>query len=46
MPAEILPAQWGGTEDGDEDGICMGGEVSQDYLDQSQPEEIPGEETG
>ena len=21
----------------------MGGEVSQDYLDQSQPEEIPGE---
>merc|ERR1712106_132281 len=43
LPGDILPVQLGGTKmvDGD-DGICMGGEVTQEYLDQSQPEEIPG----
>ena len=40
VPADILPAQWGGTKDGE--GICMGGEVTEEYIQQSNPEEIPG----
>ena len=42
VPADILPTQWGGTKD--EDGICMGGEVTEEYLQQAKPEEIPGED--
>jgi len=44
LPSDILPVQWGGTKivAGDVDGICMGGEVTLEYLEQAQPEEIPG----
>jgi len=40
VPADILPAQWGGTKDGE--GICMGGEVTEEYIQQAKPVEIPG----
>ena len=40
VPAGILPAQWGGTKDGE--GICMGGEVTEEYLQQAKPVEIAG----
>ena len=43
VPAEILPPRWGGTKI-EEGGICMGGEVTEDYIQQAQPEEIPGED--
>ena len=43
VPAEILPPRWGGTKI-EEEGICMGGEVTEDYIQQAQPEEIPGED--
>ena len=42
IPEDILPPRWGGTKTVDE-GICLGGEVTQDYFTQSQPVEIPGE---
>jgi len=40
VPADILPTQWGGTKNGE--GICMGGEVTEEYLQQAKPKEIPG----
>ena len=40
VPADVLPTQWGGSKD--REGICMGGEVTQEYLQQAKPDEIPG----
>jgi len=44
MPADILPAQWGGTSNqgGKKGSICMGGEVTSQEKREHKPEEIPG----
>ena len=45
VPADILPSEWGGTKKGEGfEGICVGGEVTEEYLQQAKPEEIPGED--
>ena len=43
VPADVLPTQWGGSKDEGE-GICMGGEVTEENLQQVKPKEIPSED--
>jgi len=42
IPVEVLPKQWGGTNTKRGKNICMGGEVDQETIDGSTPQELTG----
>ena len=42
MPQEILPTFLGGTNKVGEENICMGGEVDQEILESSKPQDLTG----
>ena len=42
IPPEILPTFLGGTNKTGEENICMGGEVNQELLENSKPQDLTG----